>query len=425
MSLLSVACAGTLRAQQVWKVFSGGGPGVHFTDLPPAVAAAAPGDEIWVYSQVGAFWSYTPTIITRGIRIVGFKTGSPPNSTGPSSASFDGLFVIVGLPAGEQVTLSNLNVWQAMSGDPAGIVAVDCAGDIVIEGCGTSAYPLPYPPFSGSALHHRVHFENCANVVIHGSTFVMYGSPLTAINTNLRFLSSEVLYGPALQNCYFCPINYLVPTEGIRLVDSNMTMVSSVIHGGSPTSANQGWPAQPAAVLADSSLVVGPHSRLYGGGSSPGSLASAYTASPASTVAIDHRAVVNGIPSAGLPSPVWMSSIATPWVVGGQPYDILVSGEPGGFAVVASGDWAPVALPTAIGGLSLVPSTMVFSEILPLGPPTVFSPGGDAALTLDCPVTAPVAHPFALQAMTLAPSGMIELSEPAVFTVAWPRNRTP
>ena len=52
-SMLAVAClalaAGTAVAQRtVWIVDRAGGPGVHFTDIPPAVAAARPGDRIEV-----------------------------------------------------------------------------------------------------------------------------------------------------------------------------------------------------------------------------------------------------------------------------------------------------------------------------------------------------------------------------------------
>ncbi|HEB52389.1 MAG TPA: hypothetical protein ENI87_03935 [bacterium] len=424
MTLL-LACAGTLNAQQIWKVFSGGGPGVDFTDLPPAVAAAEPGDEIWVYWQNGVPVSvtyYTPAIITRGVRIVGFELGlAGPGSFGASYALFEGLFTIVGLPAGEQVTLSNLEIYQSHYGDPAGIVAVDCAGDIVIESCGSGAHGAPY----GTLLTHRVHFERCANVEIHASGFAMGGTPLTVIDSNVRFLQSRVTYRPPY-NCNLCWANYPAPTEGLRLVDSSMTMVESTIQGG-PKMPSQLWfpaaLAQPGAVLVNSSLVLGPHSELLGGSYGGGHVI-AYTATSNSTLAIDHRAVVDTPPSGGLPPRTWMSSVVT-YVNGGQPYDILVSGEPGGFAVVASGEWAPTPLPTSIGELSLVPGSMVFTGILPLSSPTLTSLGGDAVLTLDCPKTAPVAHPFAMQAMTLSPNGTIRLSEQLVFTVAWPLDRMP
>jgi hypothetical protein len=39
-------------AQQMWKVCCSGAYGAQFTDLPPAVAAAAPGDTILVYYDV-------------------------------------------------------------------------------------------------------------------------------------------------------------------------------------------------------------------------------------------------------------------------------------------------------------------------------------------------------------------------------------
>jgi hypothetical protein len=45
--LLAVSVA---LGQQTWKVNCQGGPGIDFTDLPQAVAAAAPGDTIWVFT---------------------------------------------------------------------------------------------------------------------------------------------------------------------------------------------------------------------------------------------------------------------------------------------------------------------------------------------------------------------------------------
>lgn len=62
-----LALAASVPSQRTWKVHHAGGPGVDFTDLPPAVAAASPGDEIWVYSQTGTTLPYyTPAIIDKG-----------------------------------------------------------------------------------------------------------------------------------------------------------------------------------------------------------------------------------------------------------------------------------------------------------------------------------------------------------------------
>ncbi len=49
-----------------WIVDDDGGAGVDFTDLPPAVAAAQPGDTILVHEV-----SYSGAIVQEGITIIG------------------------------------------------------------------------------------------------------------------------------------------------------------------------------------------------------------------------------------------------------------------------------------------------------------------------------------------------------------------
>jgi hypothetical protein len=81
-TLLIPSClmTGFLCSQQTWKVSCNGGPGVHFTDLPPAVAAASPGDEILVYygpnTCPGGTYFNAP-VIDKPLRISGFFVNPP------------------------------------------------------------------------------------------------------------------------------------------------------------------------------------------------------------------------------------------------------------------------------------------------------------------------------------------------------------
>ena len=63
-------CAGLPCSANVWVVDDSGGPGVDFTDIPPAVAVAVPGDVILV--QPG---SYSGFDLYEGLRIVGQGPG--------------------------------------------------------------------------------------------------------------------------------------------------------------------------------------------------------------------------------------------------------------------------------------------------------------------------------------------------------------
>jgi pectin methylesterase-like acyl-CoA thioesterase len=68
--LVAAATAGSLSAQQTFLVNAGGGPGVNFTSLPPAIAAAADGDTIVV--QAGPFGEGAVGFTTsKGITILG------------------------------------------------------------------------------------------------------------------------------------------------------------------------------------------------------------------------------------------------------------------------------------------------------------------------------------------------------------------
>lgn len=73
--LLLLGTTSALCAQRTWVVDRANGPGTDFTDLPPAVLAAAPGDVIRVRPAAGQF--YEAPIVTKGLTIVGDRA-SPP-----------------------------------------------------------------------------------------------------------------------------------------------------------------------------------------------------------------------------------------------------------------------------------------------------------------------------------------------------------
>ena len=96
MQLQPLFCAALLAvsagAQTTWIVNAGGGPGVNFTDLPSAVAAAADGDTIIV--QTGPFnEGATPFTTNKGLTIVG-EGGLVPIGTSAGAP-----IEVIGLPA--------------------------------------------------------------------------------------------------------------------------------------------------------------------------------------------------------------------------------------------------------------------------------------------------------------------------------------
>jgi hypothetical protein len=56
---------------------------------------------------------------------------------------------------------------------------------------------------------------------------------------------------------------------------------------------------------------------------------------------------------------------------------------------------------------------------------TPSNPDGHFTWTLNCPLTAPVAHAFALRALTIAPNGALGVTEPSPLIVGWPHGVIP
>ncbi len=428
--LVAVSLCAPAIAQQIWKVNCAGGPGVHFTDLPPAVAAAAPGDEIWVYRNVisgsGAGcppgWpDYTAPIITKPVRIVGFQLENGYAAGIPTATAFRGVFVIHGIPAGQQVVLSNLSLGQDNLVSPGGIVAIDCAGDILLEDVAYTSLGTP-----GS----YVHFERCANVVLRGCDIRLGGWPL-------RFIDSTAL----LTTTFVAPVSiwpgipYEQTSEALRVSNSNVTLIGSVLYGNdgyypppNPAFPQQDWRERPAAVIESGTLRVGPATYLYGGLTGypyPLNRAWAYRFAPPATGTVeqDPRSLIYLMPDPPfVPPPIPTDIPATyhAWVVGGENFAVTVIGPPNGFALLAVGDWQPVPMPTSLGPLAITPCSLTILELAPLSASI-----GSFEWTLHCPTSAVVAHAFALQAAVLAPNGTLSLTVPSPLTVGWPHGQIP
>lgn len=410
--LLVVGCP--LPGQQVWKVNCQGGPGVHFTDLPQAVVAASPGDEILVYYN--SQWQpcpgnpYTSPVITKPLKITGFAVGA---GSGPTSTNLFGPLVIMSLPAGQRLELSGFSVDAHGSIGPGAIVALDCQGDILLENI--------YIDNDGSPTTF-VHFERCHNVVLRGCDFTLGGYPLTVIDSSLLLTTTAIYYHAP----YFTgpPFAYAATTEGIRVVNSTVTAIGSVLWGASnATSVPLGsYQERPAFVVESGLFRVGPACVVRGGLQlqSPWTAPAFQVLNPAvGSVHQDARGtIVNPPPS---PTIIYEFIPATyhSWVVANEDFGVTVAGPPNGFALLALGDWLPNT-PSPIGPLAMDPTTAVPIELVALP-----GPSGYFQWTLHCPLTAPVARSFALQALTIAPSGALGITVPSPLTVGWPHGVIP
>jgi hypothetical protein len=390
-------------AQQIWRVHHVPGPGVDFTDLPQAVAAAAPGDEIWVYWYNGqTFHAFTAPVIDKPLRIVGFQVGSLPGTAGPTAAAIRGLVVIANIPAGQRVSLNGLQVGQ-VSDEPAGVLGIDCAGDIVLEdmfGTGTL-----YPNFG-------FHFERCQNVVVRGLDLYLGGRPMTVVDSNLLLSNSVINYLRAVGPLLF--LSYPMTTETIRLVRSRCTLVGSIVRGvGDFVPFIFSHVSRNPVVLENSELLVGPGSLLQ----SPTQFA--YLEIGSNIVQVDPRAVLAQAP-VPMPPTEYLHSVYHDFVVVGEPYAVAASGPPGGFAVLMAGDYASPGIPTSFGLLAIEPASIVFGGVTPLSAAT-----GSHLWFEQCSPAALIAHAYAFQAVFLSPDGTLQLSLPSPFTAGWQHGRIP
>jgi hypothetical protein len=420
MKLAATCClclCGAIPAQQVWKVSCSGGPGVHFTDLPQAVAAAAPNDEVWVYNSANCVGGnyYTAPIITKPLRIIGFNTlGGAPNH--PSGVDMRGIMVISGISAGEQVVVSNLSL--APGSDPGAIVGLDCAGQLLLEDVG----------FVSSGFRDAyVHFERCADVTLRGCEMILGGSPIRVIDST-ALLSWCSVYPWPPGGVWPPLLSYQQTAESLRITNSTVSLVGTLILGQGVYLYNPWWRwvARPAVHVESGTLRLGPASTLRGG---PDFSVSGYEISylvddpNTGVVEQDSRAVVDKHPSSSLPwhaVPRDRSAVYLPWMVAGQSYQIFALGPINGFAALMFGDLAPQATPTPWGSLAIDPLNAQLVDIVPLS-----GQYGQYEWNGPVPATMAVAHAVAFQALMLAPDGSLELSIPSPFAVGWPHGVTP
>lgn len=106
---MSALLLGAQALATTYVVDDDGGPGVDFTDLPPAVAAAQPGDVVRVMPG-----SYSAFSCSKGITILGY--GGPTVS---------GAVVLASIPLGRPFVLAGIA--------PTSLIVTACAGPVIVQ----------------------------------------------------------------------------------------------------------------------------------------------------------------------------------------------------------------------------------------------------------------------------------------------------
>lgn len=424
-TLLAIAAlAARVDAQQTWKVNCSGAYGAQFTDLPAAVAAAAPGDSILIYGVVGGPCgaNYSAATINKPLHISGFQVGQQPGSNDPTQVRLNGILHITGLAAGEHVTLSNVFMQHAslqppgpLLLTPASILITDCAGSVLLE-------DVFYRNLGSSGQDVRI--ERSDHVVLRGCAFYLGGDPLRIVDSTVLVTNTLVQYDPPYPPIPFWPwpIGYTTFTESIFLQRSTLTMVASLVR------AIDGQPPQNAVVMDTSTLRIGASTFVRGGlGPNaqsppwPTDYAPAYRfvgAGP-SVVYKDPRAPQLLGPPAPPPVSAEVHETFHDWIVADEFYQVRVMGPVGGFAGLMVGDMmAPITTP--LGLLGIDPGTAQIVHLAQLS-----STNGFFGWTFFCPPTVPNGYAFCLQSVVLSPAGELGLTEPSPLTVAWDKTRIP
>lgn len=249
---------------------------------------------------------------------------------------------------------------------------------------------------------------------------ILGGSPINCIDSSVLMTTTLVYHtGPGLIPGFV----YATTAEGLRLRNSTVTLTGSVVRGAHRFSSSPNWVWRPGAIVESGQLRVGPASYLEGGRDTswPGTSAYPYQIlnPTVGSVVQDSRGTIGYPPMPPVGATVDIPAVYHSWAVANEPFGVTVAGPSGGFALLALGDWQPNT-PSALGPLAMDPTTA-----MPVGLVTLSTPGGYHTWTLNCPQQAPVAHAFALQALTIAPNGALGITAPSPLTVGWPHGVVP
>ena len=205
-------------------------------------------------------------------------------------------------------------------------------------------------------------------------------------------------------------------TEGLRLVDSTATIITSLVLGAdhAPHPANHS--PKPAVTLQNSTMRLGPGAAIVGGAASGGGNAASYLTAGTSPTAVykDFRAYIHSLQLTPMPVPQDLHATMHNVVDANAPFDLVVAGPPGGFALLAIGNYAHPSHPTPLGALALEPSSVTVLLGGALDPLD-----GELAATLFCPPGVPHGQVFALQSAVLAPNGALSLTALSPLVVGW------
>ncbi len=323
-----VLLCGALSAQsRTFVVAPSPGNGVDFVDIPPAVAAAAPGDLIVV--RAGTYSGFT---VREGIRILG-------------EGAICGSVEVRSIPVSEQCSLTGLTIdGDSQSGS---FTVADCVGPVLIQDVRlTVDWPPSGLPFQGLRVLRSasVGLTNCD--ATGSPALSVVDSTVSVAGSTLRGLSSFVQRGSVATPNY----------AGVEATRARFVVAASrILGGGGATSQFTSYPGRPGFVAVDSHVSI-----------AAGGVAEVLAGSPGAPGAVPALDVDGG--TLVLDPGVTLRSYGSPDVVGSAIRDLralpslqISGGERGGMMRI------DVASPQAGPFVLMVGAKVSAMELSPLG----------------------------------------------------------
>jgi hypothetical protein len=403
---IPILAASAAAQNQVWVVDDGGGAGVDFTDIQPAVDAAADGDVVLV--RTGTYQQSAPLLIGDESLTIAADQGAVVELRRGVS--------VAGLSAGKRVLLAQLHQSPISPGGfiaEAGLSVSSSSGMVWADQCSfegsagcfmSEPFVCFVPPTDGIAVN------NAATVVLTRCSAI--GGSIGDVGGYLP--ESGIVVG-AFSSAYVSDstaiggTNAVSPASGVRFGGSTMFAAHSTFMGA-PTTFGAcgcgGGPGCPTSFAGGTGLHVeapGGTVQLFGTSLVGGSAIPGFPctqAGQASVVVSGSLEVLDG-PNHDF--------FATSPVSEGQSYSLTVTGAPGDLAfVLAATGTGVLSLPPLIGPLLVSPDF----ALVPLGAINLFgfaSVGG--ALVELGPGNDGVV--LALQSAFVLPTGTAILSDAA------------
>ncbi|MFK7740099.1 MAG: hypothetical protein AB8H80_07215 [Planctomycetota bacterium] len=370
------------------------GAGSSFSDLPPAVAAAVPGDILLVRAYDPTVAVYQAPTISKALTVIGI--GGQP--------ALVGQLEVDAVPAGQHVVLRDLAIgpFQGATGTfgDCALTLVDNIGSVHLQNVDRErlmTWPL-------AATGWRI--DSCELVtLVDCSCFVVTPLAMHEIVDTSLCIASGTEFRSGLAPPLFG--GTFVPT--VTLIRSEMVLVDSVVQGTVSFFGGGG----PGFELCDANLQVGPGSRV-----SPGGQVAAFRLDPGcaapSELTIAFGASIGafvGVPFTFAPV-TSMGASLTSSTSGADTLSVQVTGEPSGIAGLAFGVPAPAPTPLFGGSLFLDPASVVLFDIVMLD-----AQQGKGSWSAVLPSGLPPGISQWLQAVVLS-NGALTLTQPAVVTTS-------